>query len=122
MNTEVIRVDPLQPDPAAVSRAVRVLARGGLVVLPTETVYGLGARADDEAAVARVFEAKGRPAYNPLIVHVESVEQARSCASSWPESAARLTGALWPGPLTVVVPLNSSNRSPQCSLKDTPLR
>ncbi len=104
MKTEVIRVDPLRPSPDAVARAAAVLARGGLVVLPTETVYGLGALADDAAAAARIFEAKGRPAYNPLIVHVAGVAEARALASSWPDAAERLTRALWPGPLTVVVP------------------
>lgn len=104
MRTEVIRVDPLRPAPSAIARAAEVLARGGLVVFPTETVYGLGALADDATAAARIFEAKGRPAYNPLIVHVADVDGARALASSWPESAGRLTRRCWPGPLTVVVP------------------
>ncbi len=104
MRTEVIRVDPVHPASSDVVRAAETLARGGLVVLPTETVYGLGAVADDAVAVARIFEAKGRPAYNPLIVHVASVAEARSLASSWPESADRLARMCWPGPLTVVVP------------------
>lgn len=104
MRTEVIRVDPQRPASSAIGRAAEVLARGGLVVFPTETVYGLGALADDAAAAARIFEAKGRPAYNPLIVHVSDVAEARALASSWPAAAERLTRRCWPGPLTVVVP------------------
>lgn len=106
MKTEVVRVDPLRPEPDVIARAVRILTAGGLVVLPTETVYGLGAAADDAASVARIFEAKGRPAYNPLIVHVANVRAARDLASRWPESAERITHHAWPGPLTVVVPRN----------------
>jgi L-threonylcarbamoyladenylate synthase len=104
MRTEVIRVDPQQPAPSAITHAAAVLARGGLVVFPTETVYGLGALADDAVAAARIFEAKGRPAYNPLIVHVASVSDARSLARVWPASAEALTRSFWPGPLTVVAP------------------
>jgi L-threonylcarbamoyladenylate synthase len=103
MRTEVLRVDPSAPEAEVVSRAVERLARGELVVLPTETVYGLGAAADDALAVARIFEAKGRPAYNPLIVHVADVDSARRLAATWPASAERLS-ALWPGPLTLAVP------------------
>ncbi len=104
MKTEVIRSDRDAPDPAAVARAAAVLAGGGLVALPTETVYGLGARADDADAVARIFAAKGRPAYNPLIVHVPGVAEARVLARCWPTLATRLAEAFWPGPLTLVVP------------------
>jgi L-threonylcarbamoyladenylate synthase len=99
----VIVVDPRAPDAAAISEAVGVLRAGGLVALPTETVYGLGARALDERAVARVFQAKGRPGHHPLIAHVLDEEQARSMAASWPEQAGRLARAFWPGPLTLVV-------------------
>jgi L-threonylcarbamoyladenylate synthase len=88
----------------AVQRAAQALAAGELVGLPTETVYGLGARADDDAAVARIFAAKGRPADHPLIVHVAEAADARAFASHWPPVAERLVAALWPGPLTVIVP------------------
>lgn len=91
-------------DPQAVARAAQALAAGELVGLPTETVYGLGARADDDAAVARIFEAKGRPADHPLIVHLASTADASAFAAEWPPVARRLTDALWPGPLTVIVP------------------
>lgn len=80
-----------------------MLRGGGLVAFPTETVYGLGALALDERALARVFEAKGRPTHHPLIAHVGDEGQARALAASWPDAAARLARAFWPGPLTLVV-------------------
>ena len=101
-------IEPPAPTEDALARAVAILAEGGLVAIPTETVYGLAANALDADAVARIFTAKGRPAGNPLIVHVSGVEMARSLAASWPDSAARLTEALWPGPVTVVVPARSA--------------
>jgi L-threonylcarbamoyladenylate synthase len=104
MHTEVIPVNPEAPAAEAISRAAEVLRRGGLVAFPTETVYGLGAAALDPDAVARVFEAKGRPATNPLIVHVTGAEEARALTTSWPEAAARLAARFWPGPLTLVLP------------------
>jgi L-threonylcarbamoyladenylate synthase len=100
----VLRVDPLHPDAAVLERAGEILRRGGLVAFPTETVYGLGAHALDPRAVARIYAAKGRPGYNPLIVHVADVEGARRLAARWPAAAERLAGAFWPGPLTLVVP------------------
>jgi L-threonylcarbamoyladenylate synthase len=84
-------------------RAADVLRAGGLVAFPTETVYGLGANALDAAAVRRIFEAKGRPATSPLIVHVASLEMAQSLAEDWPEEASRLAARFWPGPLTLIV-------------------
>lgn len=89
---------------AAVDRAAAMLRSGGLVALPTETVYGLAANALDAAAVARIYEAKGRPTHNPIIVHVASLEQARRCVADWPPAAERLAAAFWPGPLTLVLP------------------
>ena len=91
-------------DTAALQRAAAELAAGELVAFPTETVYGLGARADDDAAVAKIFEAKGRPADHPLIVHVRDVDGARAFAREWPAAAQKLAEAFWPGPLTVIVP------------------
>jgi L-threonylcarbamoyladenylate synthase len=99
----VLVVDPSAPAPAAISEVARVLRGGGLVAIPTETVYGLAARALDEQAVARVYAAKARPAHHPLIAHVLGVEQALALAASWPERATILARAFWPGPLTVVV-------------------
>lgn len=87
-----------------VREAAERLARGELVALPTETVYGLAARADDDAAVQRIFSTKGRPADHPLIVHVRGVDQARAFASQWPASAQTLAQQGWPGPLTLVLP------------------
>jgi L-threonylcarbamoyladenylate synthase len=99
----VVAIDPAAPDAAVIAEAVRVLRAGGLVAMPTETVYGLAARAADERAIARVYEAKGRPSGHPLIAHVEGEAQARALAASWPDRAARLARAFWPGPLTLVV-------------------
>ena len=91
-------------DPAAVAAAAARLAEGGLVGLPTETVYGLGARADNDGAVAAIFQAKGRPADHPLIVHVADAAQAAAFAAWLPPAAQRLMQAFWPGPVTVIVP------------------
>jgi len=86
-----------------VDRAVEILRNGGLVGLPTETVYGLAADASQKQAVAKIFAVKGRPNNHPLIVHVESVDAARQWSSSWPQSAEILGTTYWPGPLSVVV-------------------
>ena len=94
----------LGDDPAALRAAARRLADGGLVGFPTETVYGLGARADSDTAVAAIFAAKGRPADHPLIVHVTGITAAAPLASSLPAAAHRLAAAFWPGPVTVIVP------------------
>ena len=91
-------------DAAAVEQAATLLAAGELLAFPTETVYGLGARADDDAAVARIFAAKGRPANHPLIVHVADADDAQRFAAHLPPVAMRLMAAFWPGPLTVIVP------------------
>jgi L-threonylcarbamoyladenylate synthase len=88
---------------ASAAEAARVLAGGGLVAFPTETVYGLGADATNGQAVARLYEAKGRPAFNPLIAHVTDLAAARALAR-FDADAARLAAALWPGPLTLVLP------------------
>jgi L-threonylcarbamoyladenylate synthase len=99
-----LTVDPRYPDPGVIARAAAALREGRLVAFPTETVYGLGAHALDPAAVARIFVAKGRPGYNPLIVHVAEAEAARALAAEWSPAAERLAAAFWPGPLTLVVP------------------
>jgi L-threonylcarbamoyladenylate synthase len=88
---------------AAVATAARTLAEGGLVAFPTETVYGLGADATNPAAIARLYQAKGRPAFNPLIAHVRDIEAAMRMAR-FDASAAALAKAFWPGPLTLVLP------------------
>jgi L-threonylcarbamoyladenylate synthase len=104
VNTEVLKVDPQDPEPERIARAAAVLRGGGLVAFPTETVYGLGANALDEAAVWRIFAAKGRPANNPVIVHIACREQVEDVTAAWPTAAERLTDRFWPGPLTLVLP------------------
>ena len=89
---------------AAVQRAAELLRAGEVVALPTETVYGLAANALDARAVERIFQVKGRPAHNPIIVHVASIEMAKRCVANWPALAGRLAKAFWPGPLTLVLP------------------
>src|SRR5439155_22687933 len=103
VQTNVFLVDPQSPEKIPIARAAETLRRGGLVAFPTETVYGLGANALDAEAVRRIFAAKGRPANNPLIVHVAEVEQARMLVAVWPPAAERLAVRFWPGPLTLVL-------------------
>ncbi|HMF19354.1 MAG TPA: L-threonylcarbamoyladenylate synthase, partial [Gemmataceae bacterium] len=103
MQTQVLLVDSDHPDSDAIARAAEILRNGGLVAFPTETVYGLGANALDPAAVARIFQAKGRPPQNPLIVHVAKLETTANLAADWPEKATELAERFWPGPLTLVV-------------------
>jgi L-threonylcarbamoyladenylate synthase len=87
----------------AVRQAVKLLRAGEVVALPTETVYGLAANALDEKAVSKIFKIKGRPANNPIIVHVASIEMAKRCVAKWPTSAGKLVQSFWPGPLTLVL-------------------
>jgi len=89
---------------AAVRRAADLLRAGEVVALPTETVYGLAANALDAKAVERIFQIKGRPAHNPIIVHVASIDMAKRCVAHWSDLAGRLAKAFWPGPLTLVLP------------------
>ena len=117
--TEVLAIDPHHPEPDTIEHAAAVLRRGGLVAFPTETVYGLGADATSSAAVTSVFEAKGRPATDPLIVHLpaapagtptggpigeQSGPMLEQVVRAWPAAAQRLALHFWPGPLTVIVP------------------
>lgn len=102
-----------------IERAGALLAGGGMVAFPTETVYGLGARIDRHDALARIFSAKGRPTADPLIVHVADVADARALAGSWPEAADRLVERWWPGPLTVVVPRRPDLDDLVCAGGDT---
>lgn len=96
----------LRPDPDGIATAAAIWSRGGLVAFPTETVYGLGADARADAAVAAIFAAKDRPAFNPLIVHVPDVAAARKLVV-FDAAAERLAGAFWPGALTLVLPLRA---------------
>lgn len=91
---------------ADVDRAVNLLRSGGVIGLPTETVYGLAADAHDARAVERIFRIKGRPADHPLIVHVPDTRAARAWCAHWPDAAEKLAAAFWPGPLTLIVTLD----------------
>lgn len=104
MTAQPAQTEPLTADAAGLDRAAALLAAGGLVAIPTETVYGLAVDATDDDAVARLYQAKGRPAFNPLIVHVADVDQARALVEMAP-GADRLAQAFWPGALTLVLPL-----------------
>ena len=98
------QTETLSPDAAGIARAAQRLGQGALVAFPTETVYGLGADARNSLAVARIFEAKGRPRFNPLIVHVASAAKAQDYVQ-WSDQAQALATAFWPGPLTLVLPI-----------------
>jgi L-threonylcarbamoyladenylate synthase len=101
-------MERLIADDAAIARAAKLLQDGGLVAFPTETVYGLGANAQDADAVQRIYDAKGRPAHNPIIVHVADLQAARRVVAEWPDAAERLARRHWPGPLTLVLPKSAS--------------
>ncbi|MFM2082809.1 MAG: Threonylcarbamoyl-AMP synthase [Verrucomicrobiota bacterium] len=102
--TEVLPTHTKALFEAAVLRAAALLRAGEVVALPTETVYGLAANALDADAVAKIYEIKGRPAHNPIIVHVSDPAMAKSCVAIWPTSAEQLAKSFWPGPLTLVLP------------------
>ncbi len=104
MNTEILSTHTPELFAEAVQRAAALLRTGAVVALPTETVYGLAANALDEAAVSKIFQIKGRPAHNPLIVHVASRAKAARCVTGFPEVAEKLSRAFCPGPLTLVLP------------------
>ena len=94
---------PTAVTPASIEQAADLLHRGKLVAIPTETVYGLGADASNPEAVAKIFQAKGRPADHPLIVHLAYASQMKDWAEEVPDSALRLASAFWPGPLTMIL-------------------
>ena len=102
--------ETLLPDVIGLARAAQILRGGGLVAFPTETVYGLGGDARSDVAVARIFSAKGRPRFNPLIVHVPDLVAARSVAV-FDARAEAMAAAFWPGPLTLVLPLRDAGLS-----------
>ncbi|MFN0113964.1 MAG: L-threonylcarbamoyladenylate synthase [Paracoccaceae bacterium] len=109
----------LAPDADGIARAAALLREGGLVAFPTETVYGLGGDARSDLAVARIFEAKGRPRFNPLIVHLPDLSAAQAVAV-FADTAMRLADAFWPGPLTLVLPLRPSSRLSPLVTADLP--
>src|SRR5271163_2787667 len=102
--TEILSTHTPELFQKAVRRAAELLRAGEVVALPTETVYGLAANALNENAVAKIFQIKGRPSHNPLIVHVASRAMARRCVSGFPLLAEKLAEFFWPGPLTLVLP------------------
>jgi L-threonylcarbamoyladenylate synthase len=104
----VRKVDPADIDPAVIAEAAAIIRRGGIVAFPTETVYGLGADATSPAAVTRIFSAKRRPSYNPLIVHAADVTGAARCVTAWPAHAQTLASRYWPGPLSLVLAKHES--------------
>ena len=116
--TQLIAVDVNSPDRDVIAHAAALVQSGQLVAFPTETVYGLGANALDDVAVARIFEAKGRPANNPIIVHVADANAARPLVADWPTTADRLIERFWPGPLTLV--FNKSALVPDIVTADGP--
>lgn len=106
--TRTLSIDRDNPEMVVIAEAASILRAGGLVAFATETVYGLGADATNPEAVAGIFEAKGRPATNPLIAHVDGSPMARRCVEVWPARAVVLARRFWPGPLTMVLPRSRS--------------
>ncbi len=103
MNTKIIKVDPIEPDRSSIALAADIIRKGGTVAFPTETVYGLGADAFNEVATSKIFEAKGRPRDNPLIVHLKGAEQL-GLVSFANEKIMKIGKIVWPGPVTLVLP------------------
>src|SRR5438105_15375429 len=104
MQTEVIKIGAIHPEPSIIEYAATILRGGEVVVFPTETVYGLGADAFQPAALERIFAAKGRPFSDPLIVHIADLDALNLLTTSMPEQAKQLAQVFWPGPLTLILP------------------
>ena len=104
LRTQILKIDPQNPDLEKIKIAANKIKEGRLVAFPTETVYGLGANALDKNAIAKIFVAKGRPADNPLIVHISSNEELFPLVSKIPKFAEKLIKHFWPGPLTIIFP------------------
>lgn len=109
--TRVTRVNSNNPEPCKIDMAARIISKGGLVVFPTETVYGLGANALNPSAVKEIFLAKGRPVDNPLIIHIQHIDDLQTLAKNVSRKARKLAREFWPGPLTLV--LEKSQRVPE---------
>ncbi|GAP10938.1 translation factor SUA5 [Bellilinea caldifistulae] len=105
--TEIFRLDPFNPDPNIIHKAAQIIQAGGLVAFPTETVYGLGANAFNSHAVQRIFLAKGRPANDPLIVHIQNKDWLDKIVNNRPPKTDLLVNRFWPGPLTLIFPRKS---------------
>jgi L-threonylcarbamoyladenylate synthase len=108
LKTEILKINRLNPEIEKIRHAAQIIKKGGLVVFPTETVYGLGANAFDEDAVRKVFKVKGRPPDNPLIVHIADINYIKILTKGIPPKAKELIKKFWPGPLTIV--LKKSNK------------
>ena len=104
MDTQILKIASIFENPDELQQAADILARGGLVAFPTETVYGLGANGLDEEAVRSIYQAKGRPSDNPLILHICDTEMLPQLAREIPKAALKLALEFWPGPLTMVLP------------------
>ena len=104
MNTKIAKLQGKDIDEEIIEEAGKILKNGGLVVFPTETVYGLGANALDENAVKKIFKAKGRPQDNPLIVHISDIEEIKPLVKEIPDVAKKLMDKFWPGPMTIILP------------------
>jgi len=118
LRTQVLKIDPQNPDLEKIKFAANKIMEGKLVAFPTETVYGLGANALDKNAVAKIFAAKGRPADNPLIVHISSNEELSPLVSIIPRFAEKLIKHFWPGPLTIIFP--KKNLVPDITTANSP--
>lgn len=103
IKTEIVKVDPENIDYKIIKRAAHIINEGGVVVFPTETVYGIGADALNERAVNKIFKAKGRPQDNPLIVHIADFDELYNLAAEVPDNAKKLAGKYWPGPMTMIL-------------------
>jgi len=103
MKTKIVKINPNQPNMEAIKKAGEILQRGGLVALPTETVYGLGANALDEEGAKKTYQVKGRPSDNPLIIHIAKLEDLEKITINRPSEADLLTKVFWPGPLTIIM-------------------
>lgn len=104
IKTQLYRLNVNNPDPQIISQAAEIIKSGGLVAFPTETVYGLGANGLDRIAVAKIYQAKGRPSDNPLILHVAETKMVEQLSQNIPKEASLLMDTFWPGPLTLVLP------------------
>ncbi len=100
----IVKVNSINPDRGVIWKAAKIIREGGLVAFPTETVYGLGANALDTNAIKKIFNAKGRPMNDPIIVHIADLDSLSVVASNIPERAWNLAEAFWPGPLTLILP------------------
>ena len=115
----LVKTENLGSSQSDIEKAVSILREGGLVAIPTETVYGLAADATNEEAVSKIFKAKGRPAHNPLIIHVKNIKMAQKYVQ-WNEASEILTRKFWPGPLTIVLPSTKNSQVAKTACANLP--